>query len=93
MHKEARKREETIAELERADRPEQLEREKAEMAILDEYTPAMMTRDEIAARARKVMEETGAHSLGQVMRALMPELRGEADGRVVNEVVRELLSG
>lgn len=96
MQKEARKRLETIEELQSVARPELLAKEEAELAILETYLPRMMTRDEIAVSARHAIAEVGASSvaqMGSVMQKLMAELRGRADGRTVNEVVRELLSG
>ena len=96
VQREARKRNETIAELRGADRPELLAKEEAELAILDEYLPQQMSRDEIADEARPVIAQVGATGMaqmGSVMRELMPQLKGRADGRVVNLVVRELLSG
>lgn len=95
VHREARKRNETIAELRGADRPELQAKEEAELAILDEYLPHQMSRDEIADQARPVIAQVGATGMaqvGSVMRELMPQLKGRADGRVVNLVVRELLS-
>ncbi len=96
LQKEARRRAETIAELRGANRPDLLAREEAELAILEQYLPRLMSREEIAQEARRVIAEVGATGVGQlgaVMRQLMPELRGRAEGSVVNEVVRELLSG
>jgi len=96
LQKEARRRKETIEELRGADRPERLAEEEAELAILESYLPQMLTREEIAAEAREVIAQVGASSLrdlGAVMRVLMPKMKGRADGRLVNEVVRELLSG
>ena len=95
LQKEARRREETIEELRGADRPERLAEEEAELAILKSYLPRMLSREEIAAEAQKVIDQVGASSprdLGAVMRVLMPQMKGRADGRLVNEVVRELLS-
>lgn len=96
LRKEARQRNDTIAELQDANRSERLVDEKAELAILDSYLPGLLSREEIADEARRVIAEVGADGMGQmgpVMRQLMPELKGRADGRIVNEVVRELLSG
>lgn len=95
LQKEARRREETIEELRGADRPERLAEEEAELAILRSYLPQMLSREEIVAEARKVIDQVGAsgpRELGAVMRVLMPQVKGRADGRLVNEVVRELLS-
>ena len=70
--------------------------EEAELAILETYLPKLLSREEIAKEARQVIAETGATGMGQmgpVMGQLMSKLKGRADGRVVNAVVRELLSG
>jgi uncharacterized protein YqeY len=96
LQKEARRRQDTIAELREVDRPEMLAKEETELAILEGYLPQLLSREEIAEEARQVVAEVGATGMGQmgsVMRQLMSKLRGRADGRVVNEVVRELLAG
>ena len=95
LQKEAKKRRETIEELKDIDRPDMLAEEKAQLEILEAYLPQMLTRDEIAAEARSVIEGVGATSprdMGAVMRELMPRLKGRADGSLVSQVVRELLS-
>lgn len=96
LQKEARRRQETIAELRQANRPELLAEEEAELEILERYLPRLLSREEIGQEARRVIAELGATGMGQmgaVMRQLMSELKGRADGRLVNEVVRELLAG
>ncbi len=93
---EARCRRDTIAELQQANRPEMLAKEEAELVMLEEYLPKLLSREEIAEEARQGIAEVGATGMGQmgpVMRQLMPKLKGRADGRIVNQVVRELLSG
>jgi uncharacterized protein YqeY len=96
LQREARKRRETITELRGANRPELLRQEEGELAILEEYVPRQLSREEIAEEARHAIEAAGATGiaqLGSVMKVLMPTLRGRADGRLANEVVRELLAG
>ena len=96
LQKEARKRQETITELREANRPELLRKEEDELAILEEYVPRQLTREEIAEEAERAIEAAGATGLaqlGSVMKVLMPTLKGRADGRLANEVVRELLAG
>jgi uncharacterized protein YqeY len=95
LQKQVRQRQDTIAELRQANRPDLLAKEEAELTILEEYLPRLLSRDEIVEEARQVVAEVGATGMGQmgaVMGQLMPKLKGRADGRVVNEVVRELLS-
>ena len=96
LQKQARRRRETIAELQQVDRPDLLAAEEAELAILEEYLPTLLSREEIEEKARQVIADVGATGMGQmgpVMGQLMSELRGRADGRLVNKVVRDLLSG
>jgi len=95
LQKEAKKRRETLDELQSAGRLEMLAEEQAELAILDEYLPRLLSREEIADEARAVIAQVGAaglSDLGGVMRVLMPQMKGRADGRMVNQVVRELLA-
>jgi len=96
LQKEARRRRETIEELQQTDRKERLAEEEAQLALLESYLPQMLTREEVAAEARAAIDEVGATGpadLGAVMRALMPRMKGRADGQLINAVVRELLSG
>lgn len=95
LQKQASQRRDTIAELRQANRPDLLAEEEAQLAILEEYLPRLLSPEEIAEEARQVIAEVGATGMGQmgpVMRQLMSKLKGRADGRVVNAVVRELLS-
>lgn len=96
LNREAKQRRESLEEYRKGGRMDLVAQEEAELKILLSYMPAQMSRTEIADRAREVIAEVGATSpaqMGDVMRRLMPALKGRADGRLVNEVVRELLSG
>jgi uncharacterized protein YqeY len=95
LQTEIKRRRDTIAELERADRPEMLADEKAELAALSDYMPKQMSRDQVVEAARAAIAEmgaTGPAQMGAVMKQLMARLKGQADGKLVNEVVRELLT-
>jgi uncharacterized protein YqeY len=93
--KEVRQRKESIEAFKQGDRQDLVAQEEAELAILEQYLPQQMTREEIIAEARKVIDEVGAQGLsdkGKVMPKLIAQLKGRADGREINEVVTELLS-
>ena len=95
IEKEARKRRESIEAFEKGNRQDLVAQEKAELAMLLEYLPEQMSREEIVAAARKVISELGATSprdTGKVMSRLMPQLKGKAQGQEVSAVVSEILS-
>lgn len=94
LRKQVKLRQESIVDFEKAGRPSEVERERAEIVIIEGYLPQMMSREEIEQIAKGIIDELGvtnAKAMGQVMSRLMPYVKGKADGRVVNEVVRNLL--
>lgn len=94
IQKQLRQRQESITQFEAGARQDLADKERAEIAVLQAYLPAQLDRDAIAAAARTVIDRTaaaGPGDKGKVMGPLMAELRGRADGRLVNEVVTELL--
>jgi uncharacterized protein YqeY len=96
VQKQAKQRRESVTEYEKAKRQDLVDRETAELAIIEAYLPQQMSRDDIAAEVRKALEETGANGpsdKGKVMPVIMGRLKGRADGRLINEVVTELLAG
>ena len=95
LRKEAKKRRETIDELEGAGRSDDAAAERFELAVTEEFLPRQMTSDELKPIVQSAISEVGATSMkemGLVMRAVMPKVQGLADGKAVNAMVRELLS-
>jgi hypothetical protein len=96
LQTEVKRRRDTLAELEKANRPDLLAQEKAELELLLPYLPQQLGRAEIVPAARAVIAELGATTpadTGNVMKRLMADLKGKADGRLVSQVVKELLNG
>lgn len=94
LTKQAKQRRESIDDYERAGRADLADLEKAELVVIESYLPQMMSREEIAVAATETIADLGADGpkdTGRVMKSLMPQLKGKADGRLVSEVVRELL--
>src|SRR5919199_3607872 len=87
-----KQRRDSVEQYEKAGRAELAEKERAEIAVIEEYLPQAATREEIDRAVSEAVAETGATSLkemGAVMKAAMARLAGRnADGRTVNEVVR-----
>jgi uncharacterized protein YqeY len=95
LQREIKKRRDSIDEAHKANREDVVSREATELQVIEAFLPRQLTRDEIAALARDAIRESGATSpkeMGKVMSVLMPKVKGQADGKLVNEVVRELLN-
>lgn len=95
IQKELKIREETIKELETANRKDLVDKALAEIEILDKYLPAQMTDDEIIVLVQAAITETGATKLaemGKVMKTLLPKVSGAATPDRVSAIVKRLLS-
>jgi uncharacterized protein YqeY len=96
LARQVRERRESIAAFEAGQRHDLVEKERAELAILEVYMPEQLSQDKILELAQEVVAEVGATSIrdkGKVMSKLMPQIRGKGDGNVANEIVTQLLSG
>jgi len=85
---------ESIDSFKQGKRPDLVAREEDELAILQSYLPQQLTRDEIIHEVRQVVAAVGAQGpgdKGRGMQQLMPRMKGRADGKVINEIVTELL--
>jgi uncharacterized protein YqeY len=94
ISREIKQRKESIEAYEKGNRADLAAKEKAEMAILQEYMPAQMGRDEVTSLVKAVIAEVGAKGpgdKGKVMQKLMPQVKGKADGGEVNNIVTDLL--
>ncbi len=93
--KEARQRQESIDAFKQGNRQDLVSQEEAELAILQEYLPQQVGREEIVAAAQQIIAEVGAEGprdKGKVMPRLIAQFKGQADGREINDIVTELLN-
>jgi uncharacterized protein YqeY len=92
-----KQRRDSIDQFSKAGRTDLVEKETAEIAVLEEYLPPAASAADIDAAVAAAIAETGAASpkdMGKVMKAVMPKLAGKnADGKAVNEAVRRKLGG
>jgi len=92
--REVKKRKDAIPEYEKANRPDAVKQLEEEIAVLKEYLPDELDESELRRIIRDVIEETRAGSIkdmGKVMQILMPRVRGRADGKVISQLVNEML--
>jgi uncharacterized protein YqeY len=95
LSKEAKQRRESAAMFAQGGREDLVDQENKELEILAAYLPEQLSEAEIETRAREVIAEVGATSaaqMGDVMRVLMPQMKGKADGQLVNAIVKRILS-
>ena len=95
IQRQVKQRQDSIEAYTKANRQDLVAIEEAELGILRGYLPAQMSRDEVTAMARAVIARVGAKGpadKGKVMGPIMGELRGKADGSMINAVVTELLA-
>ncbi|MBN1487588.1 MAG: GatB/YqeY domain-containing protein [Anaerolineae bacterium] len=95
LQQEVRRREDALKMMQDAGRDDLVRDEVIELDVLRAYLPEQLNAEEIADIARQVIAEVGATSprdMGAVMKVLVPQLQGKADGRMISQTVRELLS-
>ncbi len=95
VQKQAKQRQDAIEQYEKAGRTDLAEKERAELEVLKAYLPRQLAEAEVRREVQAILAETGATSLremGTVMGAAMKKLKGKADGRLVQAIVREALS-
>ena len=93
--KEAKKRKDSLSDYEKSGREDLINQVKEEIEIISEYLPKQLTKEEITEIVKQVIEETEATSIkdmGKVMKSAKEKMGATADGKTINEVVRELLN-
>ena len=94
LQKEVKARQETIEGAKQADRPDLISKAEDEIEVLNEFLPKPLSMEELRSLVQEAIDESGANSMaeiGKVMGVLMPKIRGKADGKEANQIVRELL--
>ena len=95
IRKEAKKRNDSIAAYSLGGRTDLAEKEKQELAILQNYLPQAMAEEEVKALIQKTIADLGASSaadFGKVMKEAVARAEGRADGKIISRIVKELLS-
>jgi uncharacterized protein YqeY len=90
-----KQRKDSIEQFEKGGRMDLVEKEQAELKVIEEFLPAQLSEADLDAAITEAIRETGATSardMGKVMKVLMPKLTGKADGKAVGEKVKALLS-
>jgi uncharacterized protein YqeY len=96
MATEIKRRRDSVEQYRAANRADLADKEEAEIKILQEFLPQQLTREEVEAKVAEVVARVGAQGpkdMGAVMKALLPEVQGRADGKVVSELVKRRLAG
>ncbi len=93
--KEVKRRKDVLPDYEKSGRTELIDGIKAEIDVLLQYLPSQLTEAELEPIVKETIAETGAVSMrdmGKIMAAIMPKIKGRADGRTVNEMIKKILS-
>ncbi|KPC98566.1 glutamyl-tRNA(Gln) amidotransferase subunit E [Geobacillus sp. BCO2] len=95
LSRELKQRKDSLQEFENAGRSDLVEKVKTEIDIVQSYMPTPLTEDELRVLIEQTIKEVGASSkadMGKVMGAIMPKVKGRADGSLVNKLVQQQLS-
>ena len=92
VEKQIKQRRESIEMYQKGNRPELAAKEAAEIAVLEVYLPKQLTRDEIKTEVQTIITQLSTKEFPKVMREAAARLKGRADGKLVNEIVKEMTS-
>lgn len=93
LAKEVKKREEAVSLFRSSGRDELVREEEAKLHIIRKFLPEQLSAQAIETYVTEVMSEVGGSDFGAVMRALMPKVKGKADGKLVSDIVKRKLQG
>jgi len=95
LSRELKQRKDSLHEFEKANRPDLVEKLRTEISIVELYMPKQLSEEELTDIVKQTIQEVGASSkadMGKVMAAIMPKVKGKADGSLVNKFVQQHLS-
>jgi uncharacterized protein len=95
LSREVKQRKDSLHEFEKAGREDLVEKLRNELVFVELYMPKQLSEDEVSKIVQQTIEETGASGkadMGKVMSAIMPKVKGKADGSLVNKLVQQHLS-
>jgi len=95
LSREVKQRKDSLHEFEKAGRSDLVEKIRTDLQYVEAYMPEQLTEDEVNAIVQETIAEVGATSkaeMGKVMAAIMPKVKGKADGSLVNKLVQQHLS-
>ena len=96
ISQEIKRHRDSVEQYRAGNRPDLVAKEEGELAVLQGWLPAQLTEAEIRAKVEAAVERVkaqGPKDMGAVMKALLPEVQGQADGKLVSELVKARLSG
>jgi uncharacterized protein YqeY len=96
ISQEIKRHRDSVEQFRAGNRPDLVEKEEAEIAVLQAWLPAQLTEAEVRARVDEVvtrLQAAGPKDMGAVMKALLPDVQGRADGKLVSELVKARLTG
>jgi len=93
--KEVKKRRDSLSEFEKSGRQDLIDNLKTEIDVLMKYLPEQLSEEELEKIVKETIQETGASSMkeiGKVMQAVLPKVKGRADGKIVNQIIKKILA-
>ena len=95
MSREYKQRKESLEEFQKAGRQDLIDKTNNELKVVEKYMPKQLSADDVKKIVKETVQQVGAASMkdfGKVMGAVMPKVKGQADGKLVNQTVKETLS-
>ncbi|HLD20061.1 MAG TPA: GatB/YqeY domain-containing protein [Patescibacteria group bacterium] len=93
LQREIKKRNDSVEQFQKGNRPELAEKEKNEISVLEGYVPAQMSDEELETIVSNAIEKLGGESvvtIGQIMKIVMPQVQGKATGQRVSDMVKKV---